>query len=591
MADTPQLGELLKKWEESRCRGHELSPAELCRDCPELLNTLAQQIDALRTPASKSANTITETTMAQDLADFADADARFAAADYQIIRELGRGGMGIVYEAFDKKCQRTVALKTFKKIDPTALYRFKHEFRALADVTHPNLVPLFELISDGQSWFFTMEYVQGVDFLAYLQAEDTLPPHARLRAVLRQLAEGIVALHGAGKLHRDIKPSNVLVTRAGRVVLLDFGLAADIEYQSFAQQIVGTAAYMAPEQALGLPATPACDWYSVGVMLFEALTGRRPHVGGRRQTLMEKQFIDPPPPRSLVPDIPDDLNALCIDLLSRQADKRPTGPEIIRRLRLEGIGAEKPAPRLPVPAPRLAFVGRQQHLATLRDAFQATRTGKAVTMYVQGRSGLGKSALVQRFLAGLQEHDEAMVLAGRCYERESVPYKAIDSLIDSLSQYLGRLPPRPGNPPYCRRDILARHWRVFPCFGTSPPLRKRRLGRSTRPTDRSCVAGRSRRCASMTQLRLPRSSAAGAVHRRPAVGRPGQRIAVVRSAATSRPAGAAVRRLLPQTRIRPPAPCCACCLSLRRGRHPHSTGAASRRQLDSRCPEARRGSP
>ena len=164
------------------------------------------------------------------------------------------------------------------------ILRFKREFRTLLGVAHPNLITLYELIYDGKNWFLTMELLEGVNFLQYVRGEAlTTARWDRLREAARQLATGIAWLHAAGKLHRDIKPTNVIVTREGRVVLLDFGLVVeqgfDGLHQSTEQHILGTAAYMAPEQAVGLPVSSAADWYSVGVMLFEALTGRVPFLG------------------------------------------------------------------------------------------------------------------------------------------------------------------------------------------------------------------------------------------------------------------------------------------------------------------------
>jgi hypothetical protein len=389
---------------------------------------------------------------------------------YALAGEVGRGGMGVVYRAFDCKRGLHVALKTLPRLDPVALDRFKNEFRVLAGVTHPNLVTLYELFTEGQQWFFAMEFVDGVNFLTYVREGLAAPrtsstvayaleagpdesggPEAsplspgqldRLRAGLRQLAAGVQAIHDAGKLHRDIKPSNTLVTPAGRVVLLDFGLAAELDAASVRQTaegaVVGTVSYMAPEQAAGRSLSPASDWYSVGVMLYEALTIRRPFTGPAMQVVRDKQEMDPHAPAELVPGIPDDLNALCVALLNRRPDLRPSGPEVLRRL-----GAAVHATPLPLRAlatTARTFVGRDRHLQALADAYQSLRGGRTVTVNVRGRSGVGKSALVQRFLEEVSTAGDAVVLAGRCYEHESVPYKALDSLVDALARYLRRLP-------------------------------------------------------------------------------------------------------------------------------------------------------
>jgi serine/threonine protein kinase len=517
---------------------------------------------------------------------------------FEVLRVLGTGGMGVVYEAIDRDRKTRIALKTLRSLDAEALLRFKREFRALQDIQHPNLVSLGELIEDDGQLFFTMELLDGVDFIEYVRprarAESFSPPgpsndetlarngarsdqppplpvgaarsaqeqlgatvrppspgtpafalladptlqvpapdkpafalladptlqmpapdklafalpadptlqvpapgkpasappqratvrppmdqlnspppprptirpgidaspdltdptardrrapwnwmvqngqsfdEVKLRAAFAQLARGIQALHLAQKVHRDIKPSNVLVTEQGRVVLLDFGLIADVEQGEIdASVVVGTAHFMAPEQAAAKDVGPEADWYSMGAMMYLALTGYYPFQLAPDVVLDFKQCVEPTPPGLLVDDLPGDLEALCIDLLRIDPKARPTGAEVLRRLHAEEHGADD----TPLSSYASAFIGRWNELETLDQALVDVREGTTVAMLIEGESGMGKSALVRRFLE--QFAGAALVLSGRCYERESVPYKAIDEIIDALSQHLGRLP-------------------------------------------------------------------------------------------------------------------------------------------------------
>src|SRR6185295_8269497 len=208
---------------------------------------------------------------------------------FHLIEKIGEGGMGVVYRARDGERNQLVALKTLQRMSPAGLSRFKQEFRILADLSHRNLVTLYELFKDGERWCFTMELVEGVPFMRYLAGGDESTSLAdaerleRLRDAFSQLCDGLGALHGAGKIHRDVKPSNVLVSPEGRVVLLDFGLAAELgpsgNTQSTTAPLIGTIGYMSPEQAGGEPVSFASDLYSMGVMLYQALTGHMPFEG------------------------------------------------------------------------------------------------------------------------------------------------------------------------------------------------------------------------------------------------------------------------------------------------------------------------
>jgi len=390
------------------------------------------------------------------------------AVRFTLVRRIGAGGMGVVYEAYDQQRGELVALKTMRRVNPLALVRFKQEFRSLSDITHPNLVNLYELFAVEDRWFFTMELVEGRSFFSHvgqglgrssfrLSAGEqpnvlSQPAHARetkaqslfdetrLRDALRQLAEGVDALHQAGKLHRDIKPPNVLVTLEGRVVLLDFGLTADLESLGRAvdRQVVGSVGHMSPEQAGGLAVTAASDWYSVGVILYETMTGRLPFGGSADEVIHAKMTEVPPSPDSLVEGLPQDLVRLCVALLDQDSAKRPAGREVIRQLSgrvsdsIDGPDLNRPR----------YLIGRSRHRRVLESLFASLNQGQTESVFVFGRTGTGKTTLIRSFLDELIEKDDAVVLDGRCYERESVPYKALDSLIDALARYLKGLPTR-----------------------------------------------------------------------------------------------------------------------------------------------------
>ncbi len=406
-----------------------------------------------------------------------------AVAGYEIRGELGRGGMGVVYRAFSARLNRTVALKTLPRIDPVALQRFKQESRALAAVNHPNLVTLYELISDGETWFFSMELIEGVGFLQYVRSGigDGQPgAHAaaaggalsplqliRLRRGLTQLVAAVAALHKAGVLHRDIKPSNILVTAEERLVLLDVGLAAELggaeAYLSSDGGLVGTVAYMSPEQGSVDAVTQASDWYSVGAVVYEALTGRVPFAGGPLDVLFEKRQRDPPPPSTLVAPVPEDLNQLCVDLLQRNPADRPGAEEILQRLIAVPAEASPLGSDAGTSAEKVPLVGREEHLASLEACYRDLEQSQPVLVLVHGNSGMGKSTLVQEFCDRIRRRGSAVVLSGRCYEQESVPFKALDSLIDALCNFLRKLP-RAEADALMPRDIQALV-RLFPVMG------------------------------------------------------------------------------------------------------------------------------
>ncbi|MEM9457994.1 MAG: protein kinase [Myxococcota bacterium] len=355
---------------------------------------------------------------------------------YELQCRLGAGGMGQVFSARHTKTGVEVALKTLSSATATRLYRFKREFRSLADIAHRNLIRLHELVvpDDGPA-FFTMERIHGqplVDWVRGSSPPGQRPDLLRLEQSLRQLVEGLAHLHAHDCIHRDLKPSNVLVTHDGRVVILDFGLISELAEPDLGitrdRQVVGTPSYMAPEQAMGKRAGPATDCYAVGVMLFQCLTGRLPYGGSALGRLLDEgdTNIDPGQHAAALPQW---LCSLCVRLLAIAPETRPTTRDLQRLLGAHG------GPRS---SPRNIFVGRAEQLGALYAALREVNEQRTVvTVHLRGRSGDGKSALARRFRSELGS-TEATVLHGRCLEQETVPFMGVDAVVDALSVWLRR---------------------------------------------------------------------------------------------------------------------------------------------------------
>jgi len=399
--------------------------------------------------------------------------------------------MGVVYEAFDRDRKATVALKTLDQVDAFAQNRLKDEFRVLADVVHPNLAELYGLFVDGELCFFSMEFVPGRTFRQYVLGENApgsnaattvsgrataafatpskrrresevavervteaqvprLRP-AEVRELFAQLAEGIHAIHEAGKLHRDLKPSNVLVTEAGRVVVLDFGLVRDLPeagtrsvaagMYAFPENpglVWGTPEFMAPEQAGGRETTRASDWYAFGVMFYEVLTGQLPFVGDSTFVMTQKRIADAPNPRWFASELPSDLAALAVQLLAIDPIARPSFEAIMNVLR-PGHATSTPARMSHNPGRTSFLLGRDAELDRLQEAFERARSGQPSLVWIEAPSGLGKTALAQEFVTRLRLCEDAAILSGRCHEREQLPYKALDTVVDQLARFLRQL--------------------------------------------------------------------------------------------------------------------------------------------------------
>lgn len=405
----------------------------------------------------------------------ADAPDRFA-----LLRPLGRGSMGVVYEARDQLTGHRVALKTLARDEAQFLTDLKREFRLVQSVIHPNLVRLEGLFQGNGTWFLTMELIEGRDVLTWIRRGDEdegdhgdhgdpgdhapgTPASAaaidRLQRALPQLGLALQALHAEELIHRDVKPRNVLVTRAGRIVLLDFGLARAADDDPQGWSLAGTPAYMAPEQCERGEVTAAADCYAVGVLLYQALTGRLPFVGALEDLILQKRTWRPVAPSLLTPGIPVELEQLCLRLLDPEASARPTAGEL-------AAWPRRPAPRaasVPAAPSSALFVGRDRELVRIEAAFAAGGFRPAVVV-VEGESGIGKTALLReatRRFAGTR----TLVLRGRCFEREVTAYAGVDMIMDALIEHLRRLDERAA---YFAPRHLAALRQIFPALAAIP---------------------------------------------------------------------------------------------------------------------------
>ncbi len=361
--------------------------------------------------------------------------------------------MGDVYRGFDTRLDRPVALKVMRAAmaeRPTGVTRFLREARAASALNHPNIVTIHEVgeTPDGEL-FIVQELVDGRSLRAVIEDRPAL---AATIEIGRQVARALGAAHAAGIVHRDVKPENIMVRDDGYVKVLDFGLARIVDQQAAERStcinldtapgtLLGTVAYMAPEQARGAQAGPAADVFALGVVLYEMAAGRRPFTGSSNLgTLAAILSEHPIPLERLSPGLPPAFDALVHRMLSKEEERRPSAREADAELgALQSAGASKDDAAPGALAPRKS-VGRAAERATLRRAYTQVRDGRSVIVGVTGEAGLGKTSLVEDFVTELATRPERPVIArGRCSERlaGAEAYLPILEVLDSLIHHSG----------------------------------------------------------------------------------------------------------------------------------------------------------
>jgi serine/threonine protein kinase/tetratricopeptide (TPR) repeat protein len=297
----------------SKCQAENPSDSKYCKECATALPHPAD----ISGPPTRTLETSREELTTGTL----------FASRYQIVEELGGGGMGKVYRALDAKVGEEIAIKVIKPeiaADRASVERFKNELKIARKIVHKNVGRVYDLNEDRGTFYITLEYVRGEDLKAFIRSSGQMAVGTSLR-VARQVAEGLAEAHRLGIVHRDLKPSNIMIDRDGSARIMDFGIARLVGAKGITggNVMIGTPEYMSPEQVEGKEAGPGTDLYSLGIVLFEMLTGRLPFEGETPLSVAVKQRSEPPPdPRKLNPQIPDDLDRIILKCLEKAKEKR-----------------------------------------------------------------------------------------------------------------------------------------------------------------------------------------------------------------------------------------------------------------------------
>jgi tetratricopeptide (TPR) repeat protein/predicted Ser/Thr protein kinase len=311
-----------------KCQTDNLTDSKFCRECA--------------TPLPLSGNDQPSRTKTLDIIpdnSISVISGSIFAGRYQVVEELGRGGMGVVYRAYDSQLKEEVALKIIKPeiaSEKRALERFSIELKLARRIVHRNVCRVYELMEYQGVRFLSMEYVRGEDLKSFIRRARRLDIGAAV-AIAIQVCEGLAEAHRLGVVHRDLKPGNILIDKDGNAKIMDFGIARSLLEEGITGEggMVGTPEYISPEQLEGEAATPQSDLHALGVILFEMVCGTYPFEGDTARIIAQKiQGTKPPDPKTINPHVPDDLANVILKCLEKRLDRRyGSAGELLEELR------------------------------------------------------------------------------------------------------------------------------------------------------------------------------------------------------------------------------------------------------------------
>ena len=347
---------------------------------------------------------------------------------YRLDAQIGQGGMGEVFRAFDTRLNRPVAVKVMRaKEGARSIRRFLQEARAASALNHPNIVVIHEVgETEAGEYYIVQEFIAG-STLRSLLAEPL--PLGKIANVGAQIARALAAAHAAGIVHRDVKPENIMVRDDGYVKVLDFGLADMTDHLETTDQptytspdppsgsVQGTPSYMAPEQASGRRASAASDVFALGVVLYEMASGRRPFVAPTSLGIIASIISEEAPPLARVnPAVPPMLADLVHCMLAKDPRSRPSAHDV--EMHLSTVGGDGVGLAVIAPRTERTTVGYEAQRAQLHRAYARVAGGHSLIAAVTGEPGIGKTSLLEDFLSDLKAGGTRPVLArGRCSER------------------------------------------------------------------------------------------------------------------------------------------------------------------------------